>query len=100
MRSILINKRRSGMSKQMKCLMVLVMALAIVFAGCGKKAPQPVSVLETPEYHYKQGLRYLDKDQIDDAMKEFERAISLDPKSPLGYIGKGLALGKKGDYKT
>jgi Tfp pilus assembly protein PilF len=87
------------MSTQMKRLMVLVMALAVMFAGCGKKIAQPVSVMETPEYHYKQGLRYLDKDQIDDAMKEFERAIALDPKSPLGYIGKGLALGKKGDYK-
>jgi len=87
------------MSIQMKRLMVLMMALAVVTTGCGKKIAQPVSVMETPQYHYNQGLKYLDKDQADDAMKEFERAVSLDPKSPLGYIGKGLALGKKGDYK-
>jgi len=87
------------MSKQMKQYLVLIMALVVVAAGCGKKIAQPVSVLDSPEYHYKQGLKYLDKDQTDDALREFERAIALDAKSPLGYIGKGLALGKKGEYK-
>jgi tetratricopeptide (TPR) repeat protein len=33
-------------------------------------------------------------------MKSFDRAIALAPKSPLGYIGKGLAFGKKGDFKA
>jgi hypothetical protein len=55
--------------------------------------------MDSPEYHYTNGLKYLDKDQIDEAMKSFDRAIALDPKSPLGYIGKGLAYGKKGEYK-
>jgi hypothetical protein len=32
-------------------------------------------------------------------MKSFDRAIALDPKSALGYIGKGLAFGKKGEFK-
>jgi hypothetical protein len=73
---------------------------AFVAAGCGPKAAPPTSVLDTPEYHYNQGLKFLDKDQLDDAMREFQRAIDLDPKSAYGYIGKGLALGKKGDYKA
>ena len=33
-------------------------------------------------------------------MRSFDRAVALDPKSPLGYIGKGLAFGKKGDFKA
>lgn len=32
-------------------------------------------------------------------MKSFDRVIELDPESPLGYIGKGLAFGKKGEFK-
>jgi tetratricopeptide (TPR) repeat protein len=87
------------MSTQIKRFIVLVAALALVVAGCGKKASPPTSLMDSPEYHYTNGLKYLDKDQIDEAMKSFDRAIALDPKSPLGYIGKGLAYGKKGEYK-
>jgi len=79
--------------------MVVLAVLAVVVAGCGPKAAPSTSMMDTPEYHYNQGLKYLDKDQIDEALKSFERAIALNPKSPLGYIGKGLALGKKGDFK-
>jgi tetratricopeptide (TPR) repeat protein len=77
----------------------LIAVLAMVAAGCAKPAP-PTSVMDTPEYHYKQGLKYLDRDQIDDAMRSFDRAIGLDPKNPVGYVGKGLALGKRGDFKA
>jgi Tfp pilus assembly protein PilF len=87
------------MVTQIKRLILLVAALAVVVSSCGPKAAPSTSVMDSPEYHYKTGLRYLDKDQIDDALKSFDRAIALDPKSPLGYIGKGLALGKKGDFK-
>jgi len=75
------------------------MAVVFVFAGCGPKAAPSASVMDTPEYHYNQGLKALDADRLDDAMREFDRAISLDPKSSLGYIGKGLVLGKKGEFK-
>jgi len=87
------------MSTQIKRLIVLVAALALVVAGCAKKIAPPTSVMDSPEYHYRNGLKYLDKDQIDEAMKSFDRAIALAPKSPLGYVGKGLAYGKKGEYK-
>jgi len=88
------------MLTQMKRLMVIMAVLAVAIAGCGgPKIAPATSEMDSPQYHYKTGLRYLDKEQIDDALRSFDRAISLDPKSPLGYIGKGLALGKKGEYK-
>ncbi|HSA78347.1 MAG TPA: hypothetical protein VLG72_05755, partial [Nitrospirota bacterium] len=84
-----------------KRLMLVVTALAalVLVAGCGPKAAPSTSVMDTPEYHYNQGLKALDADRLDDAMREFDRAIALEPKSPFGYIGKGLALGKKGEFK-
>lgn len=88
------------MFTQMKHVMIMIAALSILFTGCGPKVAPPTSVMDTPEYHYKNGLRYLDKNQIDDAMKSFDRAVALAPKGPLGYIGKGLAFGMKGDFKA
>jgi tetratricopeptide (TPR) repeat protein len=88
------------MITQFKHLMFVAFAIAVVVGGCAKKAVPPTSVMDTPEYHYKNGLKYLDNGQIDDAMKSFDRAIALAPKSPLGYVGKGLAFGKKGDFKA
>jgi tetratricopeptide (TPR) repeat protein len=88
------------MLTQMKQLMLLVAVLALAAAGCGPKAAPQSSVMDTPEYHYNQGLKFLDADKLDDAMREFDRAVALDPKLSLGYIGKGLVLGKKADFKA
>src|SRR5512139_38665 len=94
-------ERRFVMVTEIKRLLILLVSIgALVTAGCGPKAAPSTSVMDTPEYHYTQGLKYLDKEQIDEAMKSFDRAVALAPKSPLGYIGKGLAFGKKGDFKT
>jgi tetratricopeptide (TPR) repeat protein len=84
---------------QMKRLMLLAAVVALAASGCGPKAVPQSSVMDTPEYHYQQGLRFLDADKLDDATREFDRAVALAPKLPLGYIGKGLVLGKQGDFK-
>src|SRR5512144_3112850 len=89
------------MAMIIKRLILTVLSMVVVFAaaGCGPKAAPSTSVMDTPEYHYNQGLKALDADRLDDAMREFDRAIALEPKSPFGYIGKGLAMGKKGEFK-
>lgn len=75
-------------------------ALALTVSGCAPKAAPPTSAMDTPEYHYNEGLKSLDAHRLDDAMREFDRAISLNPKSPLGYIGKGFVQGRKGEFKS
>lgn len=88
------------MTIHLKRITLFAAVLAVLAAGCGTKTVPPTSVLDTPEYHYRNGLKYLDSNQIDEAMKSFDRAVAIAPKSPLGYIGKGLAFGKKGDFKA
>lgn len=88
------------MPAHMKLLIVLVAALALVVAGCVKKRAIPTSPMDSPGYHYSNGITSLDNDRVDDAMTSFERAVALDPGSPLGYIGRGLAFGRKGEFKS
>jgi tetratricopeptide (TPR) repeat protein len=87
------------MNTRIKLLILVVAVFALVAAGCGPKAAPSTSIMDTPEYHYNQGLKALDSDRLDAAMREFDRAIALDPKSSLGYVGKGLVLGKQGNFK-
>ena len=89
------------MYTQLKRVVLLTTVIVgLIAAGCGPKAVPQTSTLDTPEYHYSQGLKYFAKDQFDDAMREFQRAVDLDPKSPLGYIGRGLVFGQKEDFKS
>ena len=76
------------MSTQIKRLMVVLVALFMTAAvtGCGPKAVPSTSVMDTPEYHYNEGLKLMDADRLDDAMREFDRAIALDPKSSLDML--------------
>lgn len=69
-----------------------LMALFIANIGCGSKALKKESVLDTPDNHYSQGMRELDRGNIAAAKGEFERARGLDANYPEAYAGLGLAL--------
>ncbi|MDZ7288344.1 MAG: tetratricopeptide repeat protein [candidate division KSB1 bacterium] len=71
-----------------------VFAVFFIFAviGCGPKAIKKESVLDTPENHFNQGMRELDRGNLMEAKREFDRAKALDPKYAEAYAGMGLAL--------
>ena len=69
---------------------VVVLIAVFLLAGCGPKPIQKESLLDTPQNHYKQGLRELHNGNMTSATQEFDRAIALDPKYPGGYVGKSL----------
>lgn len=76
----------------------VIAALMFAVMGCGSKALKKESVLDTPDNHYSQGMRELDRGNIAAARGEFERARALDPKYPEAYAGLGLALAYEGQY--
>jgi len=76
--------------------MILVMLMTL--AGCGSKTLQKESVLDTPDNHYSQGMRELDRGNIAAAKGEFERAKAIDPNYAEAYAGLGLALAHEGQY--
>jgi tetratricopeptide (TPR) repeat protein len=80
--------------------LILVLA-AFSLAGCGggKQAVKPVSVMDNPDHHFNNGMKFLDKGEYDNALVEFERAKALDPKYGKAYMGIGLVKGFKGNFE-
>jgi tetratricopeptide (TPR) repeat protein len=65
-------------------------------------ATAPESDVDTPEYHFKAGMRAIDNADYQQAIKSFQRSVDLDRKFALGYGGLGLAhayLGQNGQAK-
>jgi len=72
--------------------------LAIIFAACGMKATiSPMGELDTPEYNYQVGMKFLRAEQYDKAMESFKRAQGLKPKYAPAYEGMGLIYLAKGE---
>jgi tetratricopeptide (TPR) repeat protein len=68
----------------------LLVAIVFISACGGPKERDAESVLDTPEYHYNQGKRYLDKDDLINALREFNEAKSL--KASFAPAYEGIAL--------
>ena len=75
-----------------------LLIFAFLVAGCGPKATSQ-SYVDSPESHYRAGMRYLEDKEYNSAIQEFNRAIALDKKFALGWAGLGLATGLNGDLK-
>ena len=69
-------------------LLILLAGLTFLWlmAGCGPKAIKEASVLDTPENHYNQGMRELDRGNLDTAAGEFQRALALNPNSSIAVF--------------
>ncbi|NQS97229.1 MAG: S-layer homology domain-containing protein [candidate division Zixibacteria bacterium] len=80
-------------------VLTLIVVLPSIYTGCGPKIIKPESVLDTPENHYRNGMRMLERDDLSGAVEEFNRAKGMDPKYPEAYSGLALVDAKQGQYK-
>ncbi|MBU0899999.1 S-layer homology domain-containing protein [bacterium] len=78
--------------------MVVCLALSIM-VGCGPKPIKQESLLDTPEYHYSLGAKYLEDRDYEKAAQEFNRAKALNLKYCLAYIGLGLVEAETKNFK-
>ena len=86
---------------KMRILTAFISIFTILFlmvTGCGPKPEAALSILDTPDNHYSQGLRLLKNNQLQEAAGEFKRATALDPDYPGGYVGLGLVFAEKEKY--
>jgi len=83
-------------------LIVILPLCVIIFTlifGCGPKPLPPASVLDTPDNHFNQGLRELDRGNLTEAEAEFNKSVQLDPDYAEGYSGLGLVWATRKDFK-
>ena len=79
--------------KTFKYLLFLIwVSGTVIMMGCGVKAVKPESPMDTPDHHKLIGMNLYEKGEYPEALKEFERAMALDPKYAPAYIGIGLTL--------
>ena len=76
--------------------LLLAFVPLLFLASCATK---PESDMDTPEYHYKAGMRAIENEDYQQAIKSFQRSIDLDKKFALGYGGLGLAHANLGNNK-
>jgi len=71
-----------------KLFILSLISIFVLFSACsGPKERQAESVLDTPEYHYTQGKKYLEKDDLTNALREFKEAKSLKANFAPAYEG-------------
>jgi tetratricopeptide (TPR) repeat protein len=85
-----------------KKLMVLNVVLGfLLLVGCGgPKERGAESVLDTPEYHYTQGKKYLEKNDLGNARREFNEAKSLKANFAPAYEGMAVVDIEEKNYAS
>jgi tetratricopeptide (TPR) repeat protein len=81
--------------------LTLLCCLGVFLGGCGPRSGlYPESTLGTAEHHVFNGFALLRMERPDDAQREFELALRIDPKCSGAYRGLGWIEGRKGEFAT
>jgi tetratricopeptide (TPR) repeat protein len=72
----------------------------LCLGGCTHGASSWGNHLDTAEHHVQSGIKLLDLEKYDDAMREFTLARELDKDVPGAYLGAGLVFGHRGDCSS
>ncbi len=83
---------------RVRMIFPLSLVFSLVLIGCAPKATSQ-SDLDTPEYHYRLGVRNLDNGDYQTAVGAFQRAVDLDRKFALGWSGLGLTQANLGNFE-
>ena len=70
---------------------------ALLLVSCAKAPRKSASVMDTPEHHYTNGVRSLDKGDLLGAVREFNVALELDGDYGPALAGKGLIRAMRGN---
>ncbi len=87
--------------KMLAKALALICCMGFVLGGCGPRSGlYPESTLGTPGHQVFNGCASLRMGRADDAQREFEQALRLDPRCSGAYRGIGWVEGQKGDFSA
>src|SRR4030067_459072 len=85
---------------EMKKTMILAIALGLCLATCASSQKKLQQAKEKdPQYQYSMGAVYLNNNNLDEAIRLFNKALSLDPRHFQSLNALGLAYSMKGDLR-
>ena len=84
----------------MKKTMIMTVALGLCLATCASSQKKAQTAREKdPQYQYSMGAVYLSSNNLDEAIKQFNKALALDPKHFQSLNALGLAYSMKGNLQ-
>jgi tetratricopeptide (TPR) repeat protein len=83
----------------LKSSILIFVAACILFQCAGPKERKAESVLDTPEYHYTQGVKFLNSNDLTNAEREFNLAKGLKDGFAPAYEGLAIVALEKGKLK-
>ena len=84
-----------------KLSFLMVLALVFLMTGCASSQSQQTSKQEKdPQYHYNLGLFYLNNNNVDEAIKCFNRSLALNSNNYLAWNALGLAQSIKTNFEA
>src|SRR4030042_4564461 len=85
---------------EMKKTMILAIALGLCLATCASSQKKLQQAKEKdPQYQYSMGTVYLNNNNLDEAIRFFNKTLSLDPRHYQSLNALGLTYSMKGDLR-
>lgn len=87
--------------KRQKAQTLLVLLLLLALTTCAStQSKLEKARANDPQYQYNLGLFYLNNNNLDEAIKYFNKSLSLNPKNHLAWNALGLTQSMKGNFEA
>jgi len=81
-----------------KFIFIFIISLSLIFCASSQTKIERARKKD-PKYQYNMGLFYLNSGNIDEAVKYFNAALSLNPRYDVAFYSLGLAYSMKGNFE-